>query len=532
MAQYLLQPRIEAIPLYLSPDDTSFLKTQMSSIEIEVTRLEIQISQLKCQLKKKKENLAFMYNILAPVRQLPFELLSNIFIEYYSLAIKRPRTIPSRKSLKPQLLLSQICSTWRQVAFGTPRLWCELRILLSPKGGISLPDIDTMMVDSWLARSGSLPLHILIAQWHPNSSLAPQNLLNRLVPFCNRLQSLCLALPLQCLLSFLGKQLAFPVLNKIDLTLFQNANKSEFSDVIPSFPQCRRFTTFLNALQLRTVKLNLSCSAYSNSSFLAQTVFMIPLPLKQLHSLHLELRDPGDYYSLADARSYFELLRNCQHTVVECRFVRCPAWLCDALLKVSGSMVFPALKVLCLEQWQEENEARFIQHITVPSLVTLRIDHSDYGGDDPSDSFSRHLIALHTRSSASLSTLELIRVRLMCTEDILSVLVVLPTLKHLKLNDCNLNTKLLMRGLHLCDSEGQTPIISKLESLHLVDFEVIPKGCENCIVDMVESRTVVNGDSRACFSTLTLAYRHHRITETMITRLNDLLLHLNLKAKY
>ncbi|KAJ4496733.1 hypothetical protein C8R41DRAFT_825689 [Lentinula lateritia] len=177
-----------------------------------------------------------------------------------------------------------------------------------------------MMVDSWLERSGSLPLHILIAQWHLNSFLAPQNLLNRLVPFCNRLQSLCLALPLQCLPSFLDRQPAFPVLNKIDLTLLQNASKSEFSDVIPNFPQCRRFTTFLNALQLRTVKLNLSCSAYGNSSFLAQTVFMIPLPLNQLHSLHLELRDPGDYYSLSDARSYFDLLRNCQHTVVECRF--------------------------------------------------------------------------------------------------------------------------------------------------------------------------------------------------------------------
>ncbi|KAJ3813389.1 hypothetical protein F5876DRAFT_35212, partial [Lentinula aff. lateritia] len=162
MAQYLLQPRIEAIPLHLSPDDTSFLKTQISSIEIEVTRLEIQLSQLKCQLKNKRQNLAFMYNIIAPVRQLPFELLSNIFFEYCSLAIKRPNAIPSRKSLKPQLLLSQICSTWRQVAFGTPRLWCELRILLSPKGGISLYDIDAMMVDSWLGRSGSLPLHILI----------------------------------------------------------------------------------------------------------------------------------------------------------------------------------------------------------------------------------------------------------------------------------------------------------------------------------------------------------------------------------
>ncbi|KAJ4471558.1 hypothetical protein J3R30DRAFT_3526585 [Lentinula aciculospora] len=521
MAQYVLQPRIEDIPICLSPADISFLQTRISSIEMEAARLQTDIFRLKCQLKVNRQALAVIHNILAPIRRLPSELLSNIFREYCSL--KKIRPITSRKSLKPQLLISQICSTWRNVAFGTPTLWSELGILLSERGEVSY--IDTMMAGSWLERSGSLPLDVGIAQWHPNSSFYPENLFNQLVPFCNRLRSLSLVLPFQYIPSFLDKEPTFPTLKKMDLTFLKSVDKS-------SSLQSRRFTTFLNAPRLHTVKLKLPGSVYDNNndSSLSKIIIMLPLPANQLHSIHLELRDPDDFYSWSDAHSYLNVLRSCQSTLVECRLVHCPAWLCGILVKDPIPMTFLALKVLCLEQWGEESEARFIQLVTVPSLITLRVDHSKYGGDDPCDIFSKYLINLQTRSSAPLSTLELVRVRLMCAEDILSVLAVFPTLICLKLCDCNLNTKLLMRGLLFGDSRGHKSITPKLESLHLVDFEVIPKGCESFIIDMVESRTAAVNDL-ACFNTLTVAYRHHQITKAMITRLNELLLALNLKAK-
>ncbi|KAJ3794588.1 hypothetical protein GGU11DRAFT_811123 [Lentinula aff. detonsa] len=518
MAQYLRQPRIEDIPLCLSPDDNSFLETRISLTEMEAKRLEDQILQLKYQLKLKHQDLAAMYNISAPIRRLPFELLSRIFYEYCFL--KETKPVASRKSSKPQLLISQICFTWRKVAFGTPRLWSELGISLGRRSGISVH--DTMMVHSWLRRSGALFLNVSIMQHHRNSQVFSENLPNQLLPFCNRLRSLSLALPLECLSSFFSKHFELPVLKKLDLAFLHEPDSND-SRTMP--PQCRsRFTTFLNSRQLWAVKLNLPRSAYDDNHkfIMTRIIFMLPLPLSQLRSLHLELHHQGDY-SLSDACSYLNVLRNCQFTLVKCRLVRCPTQLRDALVDSPDFMAFLALKILCLEQWEEENEARFIQHITIPSLVTLRIDHSVYGGDDFSEFFSNHLIDLKIRSSFSLSTLELIRVRMMCTENVLSVLAAFPTIEHLKFCDCNYNTKVLMRGLQLCDSKD--PITPKLVSLYLVDFEVIPKGSENFIVDMVESRTSLplNGVTRACLSTLTLAYEHHQLSDSMIARLKGLL---------
>ncbi|KAJ3737686.1 hypothetical protein DFJ43DRAFT_1163500 [Lentinula guzmanii] len=490
---------------------------------MEAKRLEDQISQLKYQLKLKHQDLAAMYNISAPIRRLPFELLSNIFYEYCFL--KETKPIVSRKSSKPQLLISQICFTWRKVAFGTPRLWSELGISLGRRSGISVH--DTMMVHSWLRRSGALFLNVSIVQHHRNSQLFSEILPNQLLPFCNRLGSLSLALPLECLSSFFSKHFELPVLKKLDLSFLHAVNKPDSNDSRTMPLQCRsRFTTFLNSRQLWAVKLNLPRSAYKDNDkfILTRIIFMLPLPLSQLRSLHLELHHQGDY-SLSDACSYLNVLRNCQSTLVKCRLVRCPTQLRDALVDSPDFMAFLTLKILCLEQWEEENEARFIQHITVPSLVTLRIDHSVYGGDDFSEFFSNHLIDLKIRSSFSLSTLELIRVRMMCTEDVLSVLAAFPTIEHLKFCDCNYNTKVLMRGLQLCDSKAQDPITPKLVSLYLVDFEVIPKGSEKFIVDMVESRTslALNGVTRSCLTTFTLAYEQHQLSDSMIARLNELL---------
>ncbi|KAE9392727.1 hypothetical protein BT96DRAFT_750876, partial [Gymnopus androsaceus JB14] len=74
------------------------------------------ILQLKHQYKAKRNELATICNILAPIRRLPFEILSSIFHEYCFGAGER---VPN----EPQLLISKVCSTWRQVAHGTPRLW-------------------------------------------------------------------------------------------------------------------------------------------------------------------------------------------------------------------------------------------------------------------------------------------------------------------------------------------------------------------------------------------------------------------------
>ncbi|KAJ3765664.1 hypothetical protein FB446DRAFT_698081, partial [Lentinula raphanica] len=153
---HLHQQRIEDIPLCLSPDDTSFLQVKISSIEQEIASLISQISQLESQVQLKRQDLAAMNNVLAPIRRLPFELLSSIFQEFCLL--DQSTRCASRRSVKAQITLSQVCFTWRKVALGTPRLWREIDVNLRRASSNSMREIQ--MVPSWLKRSGALSLDV------------------------------------------------------------------------------------------------------------------------------------------------------------------------------------------------------------------------------------------------------------------------------------------------------------------------------------------------------------------------------------
>ncbi|KAJ3844243.1 hypothetical protein F5878DRAFT_720840 [Lentinula raphanica] len=523
---HLHQQRIEDIPLCISPDDTSFLQIKIASIEQEIASLISQISQLESQVQLKRQDLAAMNNVLAPIRRLPFELLSSIFQEFCLL--DQSTRCASRRSVKAQITLSQVCFTWRKVALGTPRFWREIDVNLRRASSNSMREIQ--MVPSWLKRSGALSLDVSMVL-HRRNYQSSIDVFNQLLPFCDRIRSLTLTLSLPCLSSFLSKQPKLCVLEKLDLTLHPDVTTPKHhNDTLKPHQHHQGFSRILNLHQLWSVKLKLPRSTYHDNqkSFLTQVMFTLPLPLNQLHSLHLELNQDGNY-SFSDACSYLNILRNCLPTLVHCRLVRCPEHLRDALVKFPGPMTFSSLEFLSFEQWDDAEEARLVQLITVPALVTLRIDHSIFGGDDFTD-FSKHLIEMEARSSFPLSTLELIRARMMCTRDLLAVLVAFSTVKHLKLCDCNLNTELLMRGLQICGSQtqGRKPIVPRLEWLYLVDHEVIPKGSEYSIVDMVESRTNKVLDTGVCFRRLTLAYECHQLSE-VVTRLDELV-DLDLKA--
>ncbi|KIK61045.1 hypothetical protein GYMLUDRAFT_43143 [Collybiopsis luxurians FD-317 M1] len=451
-----------------------------------------QIRQLEDQLDVKRKELAETRNIVAPIRRLPFELLSQIFYEYCILP-------GNHKSTKPQILISQVCSTFRTVARASPRLWTRLDILIGKKGFPGLSD----MVSDWLGRSGSLPLDVSILDKSMDSFAFPQDLPSRLIPFCNRLQFLKLVISIRVLASILD-QLSFPALTNLDLAFRQIA-------AVP--PILRRFTALLDAPRLNSVTLRRDLGSQSPASEII--LDMLPLPVKQLQYIHLKLRDDDSL----NPRSYLDVLHSCCHTLVECR-LRCPAWPRSDSSSPLSPITFHTLKLLSLEQWEDESESRFIQLITVPSLVTLCIDHSKYGGDDPSD-ISEHLIDLQTRSSAPLLTLELIRVRMMSAHDILDVLAVFPTLKHLELWNCNLNTNALMRGLEL--RKCRRCLVLGLESLRLVDYEVIPRYSNRSIVDMVESRTGSGeGGPKGCLEALTLSFEKHDLDEEL-DRLDELL---------
>ncbi|KAJ7163419.1 hypothetical protein C8R43DRAFT_946864 [Mycena crocata] len=98
--------------------------------------------------------------LASPARTLPSEVVAEIFLA--SVETDGNAIISAKK---PPLLLCHICRAWRNVALSTHRLWTSLHIV-APSCGSRLAEINEV-VDSWLSRSGVLPLSVSIVRSQP-----------------------------------------------------------------------------------------------------------------------------------------------------------------------------------------------------------------------------------------------------------------------------------------------------------------------------------------------------------------------------
>ncbi|KAF7357564.1 F-box domain-containing protein [Mycena sanguinolenta] len=126
--------------------------------ELEIASLDSKIRALtKLRDSQRACVLALRY-IIAPIRTLPLELMAEIF----------ELTIEDETHIRDAHRISQVCSHWREVAHGTPRLWSRpLRIELCRKGGFSRFWIRPLEekeiaagLKAWLARSAPLSISI------------------------------------------------------------------------------------------------------------------------------------------------------------------------------------------------------------------------------------------------------------------------------------------------------------------------------------------------------------------------------------
>ncbi|KAJ7508777.1 hypothetical protein B0H11DRAFT_1962561 [Mycena galericulata] len=90
--------------------------------------------------------------LVSPARRLPEDVVRAIFMA----------SLPSTRNCalsgdEPPLLLCQISSAWRSVAFATPRLWASIHIVVPDQPGV---ERLTNRVTTWLARSRAVPLDV------------------------------------------------------------------------------------------------------------------------------------------------------------------------------------------------------------------------------------------------------------------------------------------------------------------------------------------------------------------------------------
>lgn len=90
------------------------VKGCISVAESNIARLDAQIQDLTRLRDQERELISALTPLIAPIRKLPVELLTEIFL----LAVDT-----TEDWFASALVVSQVCAHWRQVACATPHLW-------------------------------------------------------------------------------------------------------------------------------------------------------------------------------------------------------------------------------------------------------------------------------------------------------------------------------------------------------------------------------------------------------------------------
>ncbi|KAI5894512.1 uncharacterized protein SCHCODRAFT_02617182 [Schizophyllum commune H4-8] len=122
------------------------LSSELPTIDAEIERLDGLRKRVFTQLDVHK-------SITSPVRRLPLEILSEVFAILYDEEIES-----WDKAYITIYILSRVCSTWRALARGTPRLWLEIPTLVHTPRDTYHPHMHHL--EDHISLSGSLPLRL------------------------------------------------------------------------------------------------------------------------------------------------------------------------------------------------------------------------------------------------------------------------------------------------------------------------------------------------------------------------------------
>ncbi|KAE9397862.1 hypothetical protein BT96DRAFT_822742, partial [Gymnopus androsaceus JB14] len=129
---------------------------ELSRMETEIDRVQTLLNSLLSEKQKIKEYIEAHRALASPVRQIPPETLSEIFIQ----CLPTEPSYPVRDLNEAPLLLTTVCRHWRIVSLNTPLLWNSLHLFLPPHLSSDVCSRRVAGAKLWLKRSGSLPLFI------------------------------------------------------------------------------------------------------------------------------------------------------------------------------------------------------------------------------------------------------------------------------------------------------------------------------------------------------------------------------------
>lgn len=188
------------------------IRHDIETIDKEISRAKAVVDDLLAKRKVLREIKRRHQAIVSPLRQLPHELLSEIFI--HCLPPFPTRISPS----DAPLLLEQICRRWRDIARSTPTLWSSICLPLDPQ----MISFAIEVARTWPARSGIFPLSIVLGVGlhhnHVGEELETHPALPILFSNSGRWVDLGLHLPAAWVVSFDEVKERLPLLQKLTLS--------------------------------------------------------------------------------------------------------------------------------------------------------------------------------------------------------------------------------------------------------------------------------------------------------------------------
>ncbi|KAF5381412.1 hypothetical protein D9757_009071 [Collybiopsis confluens] len=410
------------------------VKRDISAYEEEIRKTR----RVLLQLEEARDSLVAYRNeklsLLSPVRKLPTELLEQIFSSACGYGLKLHRSRIQTMTID----LSQVCSYWRAIVQSSPRLWSGLWIDLSIYSG---HEAMTKMILLYLERSWDAPLQILLTAssrpiYHcscpPTGDVvdresldrdylavdltsAQWQLLRNMFKSCLRWENVHLFLrwdifsdmPLYVDLD----DKVFPLLEELELFWEKDYSEDESDDeeydeligLFEAAPKLRRLTlpSSLNPLEFKLPWSQLTSFGRIEEWRLGDIASVL-VDCPNVHNFEVVLRD--------DCDDTVDVLVRIHETGIRSL----------SLLRGSGS-------------GNGEKMVELLSHLAASNLIRMAIqgNHSDPGPTP--EEWDMNLMGFVTRSGCLLQSLTLEGNSVGTAAGLLDLLVLIPSLTHLKL---------------------------------------------------------------------------------------------------
>ncbi|KAJ6500538.1 hypothetical protein C8R45DRAFT_72751 [Mycena sanguinolenta] len=424
--------------------ETTAIRDFIRDIDAEMAWREETIKRLRCEVAELRRRSDHHKAIIAPIRRIPPETMAEIFLQLTAMekTLKEtpkeineefPYLFNSCYRVRPlihkaPLLFCEISRTWRAIALSIPMLWNSLSLSSRDQKLVT----GALLCDTWLKRSGSLPLSIRLYPRPYPYSLGRQDsddLVKTILPFAARWQALevdGLSASSHTLLRHIFSD-PVPILETLSVSYGQQI--ATWEGVRVDAPKLRR-------LHLKRI---------GGAGIITQRE-QATFPWSQL--THIDLGD-------CSSDDCLQILHQAS-AALECRFNVTRSFSPQAH---HPSIVLSELHALRIHVDNHATLGPWWSHLTCPALSTLVVD---------SDTLSQALPSFITRTGKTIEDFSLVRSGL-DDDHFMACLADMPLLRRLKVSDAELGrlmTNEVWESFTWAAGRDSTPpLIPKLESL-------------------------------------------------------------------